>query len=207
MTFLAIIFKTLPQHLIMGYLERLFASASPLDFVRDSFIHIHAWLLERKVDPDEAGLLGNMTRKVDWSDHFEKKEFVRLMEYFSERSSTSEELSWAAVVGLDWIWPHHSCWLFSRLEIYSFALVFLIKYQWRRTLADGSACSSSRLEATNTFARLTKTISRTASILPGSTRMSNIINTLLTLSLMSLTWTVMTICGSRLRNLQGTCTA
>ena len=49
----------------MGYLERLFEGSSPLDFVRDRFIHTQAWLSEQKVNPDEAGLLADMTRKVD----------------------------------------------------------------------------------------------------------------------------------------------
>ena len=38
----------------MGYLERIFEGSGPLDFVRDRFIHTHAWLSEQKVNPDEA---------------------------------------------------------------------------------------------------------------------------------------------------------
>lgn len=85
----------------MGLLERVFAGTNPLDLVRDSFIHIRAWLSEKKVDHDEAKYLGEMTRKVDWSNFIEKEDFVKLLEYFSTRSSVSEDLSWADVVGLD----------------------------------------------------------------------------------------------------------
>ena len=110
----------------MGYFERLFAGSSPLEIVRDSFIHIHAWLSERRVDSDEAELLADMTRKVDWGDDVEKDEFAKLLEYFSGRSSMSEDLSWAEVVGLHWIWPHYSDCLsyFSILRV--FARLFLI---------------------------------------------------------------------------------
>ena len=85
----------------MGYLDRIFAGSGPSDFIRDSFIYIRAWLSEKKVDPEEAEFLADMTRKVDWSDDVEKSSFVELMEYFSRRSSLSEDLSWAEVVGLD----------------------------------------------------------------------------------------------------------
>ena len=85
----------------MPYLDRVFAGAGPLDFVRDTFIHIHAWLSEEKVNYSEAKLLEDMTRKVDWSDHVEKKHFAELMDYFSTRSSISEDLTWAGVVGLE----------------------------------------------------------------------------------------------------------
>lgn len=111
----------------MGYLERIDEGDGPLDFVRDSFIHIHAWLSEKKVDADEAELLADMTRKVDWSDYVEKKGFVRLMEYFSGRDSVSEDLTWAGVVGLDRTWPYHSSWLFSHVELHVFAPVLLIQ--------------------------------------------------------------------------------
>ena len=84
-----------------GYLDRIFAGAGPLDFVRDTFIHIHAWLAEDKVDSGEAELLADMTRKVDWDDDVEKQGFLELMEFFSERSSMSEDLSWPEVVGLE----------------------------------------------------------------------------------------------------------
>ena len=86
----------------MSYLERLFLGPGPYDFVRESFIHIHAWLTEKRVNSAEAELLADMTRKLDWEDYYEKEGFVRLMEYMSERSSISEDMSWAEVVGLDW---------------------------------------------------------------------------------------------------------
>lgn len=84
--------------------------AGPLDFVRDSFMFIHAWLTEERIDAAEAELLADMTRKVDWEDQYERKGFVRLMEYFSGRSSISEDMSWPEVVRLDWNWPHPSYW-------------------------------------------------------------------------------------------------
>lgn len=89
----------------MGYLE-FFWALSPLDLVRETFVHIHAWLSERTVDPDEAEFLADMNRKVDWNDDVEKDEFIGLMEYFHERSSSSEDLSWPEVVSLDrtWLW-------------------------------------------------------------------------------------------------------
>ena len=80
----------------------------PLNFVRDSFIYIHAWLTERRIEAGEAELLADMTRNVDWEDQYEKEGFVRLMEYFSDRSSISEDMSWPEVVCLDWTWPHPS---------------------------------------------------------------------------------------------------
>ena len=99
MTFVTIIRAThLLSIAIMGYLKGMFDGSGPLDFARDSFILIHAWLSDQKVNPDEAEYLADMTRKVDWSDHVEKDEFVQLMEYLSRRSSLSEDLSWGAVV-------------------------------------------------------------------------------------------------------------
>lgn len=86
----------------MGFLQRILAGGIPLDCVRESFTHIHAWLTEKKLDSAEAELLADMTRKVDWSDHVEKEDFGRLMDYFSTRSSISEDLSYAEVVLLDW---------------------------------------------------------------------------------------------------------
>lgn len=92
----------------MNYSARILAGVDTRDFLRDTFIHIHAWVLEKKVDAYEAEFLADMTRKIDWNDHSEKEEFVGLMEYFSGRSSVSEDLSWAEVVGLDRTWSHHS---------------------------------------------------------------------------------------------------
>lgn len=108
----------------MGYLERIFAGASPVDCLCDTFISIRAWLAEKKVDADEAEYLADMTRKVDWNDFGEKTGFVELMEYLSGRSSMSEDLSWAAVVGLDWNWLYHSDWLSTCIELYVFAPVY-----------------------------------------------------------------------------------
>lgn len=85
----------------MGYLERLFTGTSPLDFVRDAFRHIRTWLSEEKVDSAEAELLEEMSRKVDWSDDVEKRDFLGLLEYFSTRSSMSEDMTWGEVVGLE----------------------------------------------------------------------------------------------------------
>lgn len=61
-------------------------------------IHIHEWLSKRKVDPDEAELLADMTRKIDWSDDVEKDEFAELMEYFFSRDLSSGDLSRIEVV-------------------------------------------------------------------------------------------------------------
>ena len=44
-----------------------------------------------------------MTRKVDWSDHVDKDEFVQLMKHLSRRSSLFRGPPWAAVVGYGFI--------------------------------------------------------------------------------------------------------
>ncbi len=85
----------------MDYLERVYAGANPLELVNDTFFCIHGWFTEMKVDSDEAELLADMTRKVDWTDQYERHHFVKLTKYFSTRSSISEDLSWGEVVGLD----------------------------------------------------------------------------------------------------------
>ena len=72
---------------------------------------IHAWLKEKRIDAAEAELLADMTRNVDWEDQHEKEEFVQLMEYFSQRSSISGDMSWPEVVRLEWTWPHSCYWL------------------------------------------------------------------------------------------------
>ena len=82
-----------------SFSDTIYNSSSPLDSLRNTFTYIQAWLAERKVDPDEAELLADMTRKVDWNHHAEKEDFVGLMRYFSRRSSSSEDLTWAQVVG------------------------------------------------------------------------------------------------------------
>ena len=87
------------------------------------------------------------------------------------------------------------------------ALALFFYCRSKRTLADRSGYSSSRLEAMNTSAKSMKIISQTASILLGSTPMSSIINTLLISSLMCLTWTVTMIWESRSRSLHATCMA
>lgn len=77
----------------------------PYDFLCDSFRYIHSCLLEKRIDHDEAELLAGMVRKVDLKDQDEKEEFAELVQYFtvrtSEPSSTSEDISWPEVVGLD----------------------------------------------------------------------------------------------------------
>lgn len=85
----------------MDYLERLFTGIGPLDFVRDTFRHVRIWLLREKVATAEADFLAEMSRKVDWSDEIETREFLGLLQYFSARSSISEDLSWGEVVGLE----------------------------------------------------------------------------------------------------------
>ncbi len=85
----------------MSYLERVYAGANPLELINDTFVRIHAWFTEKKLDSDEAELLADMTRKVDWTDQYERDHFVQLTDYFSTRSSMSEDLSWGEVVGLD----------------------------------------------------------------------------------------------------------
>lgn len=82
----------------MDYRKRIREGSGPSDFVRDSFIYLHAWLLEQIVAPSEAEFLADMTRKVDWSDHAEKEDFLTLMDYFSRRSSVSSDMSWGEVV-------------------------------------------------------------------------------------------------------------
>ena len=82
----------------MDYRIRIKEGSGPSDFVRDSFIYIHAWLSEQIVNPDEAEYLADMTRKVDWSDHAEKEDFLMLMDYFSRRHSLSSDMSWGEVV-------------------------------------------------------------------------------------------------------------
>ena len=78
-----------------------FLGDCPDNLMRDNFTHIHAWLKEKRINADEAELLADMTRKVDWEDQYEREDFVELMEHFSSRSSTSEDMSWPEVVGLD----------------------------------------------------------------------------------------------------------
>ena len=82
----------------MGYRKRITEGSGPADFTRDTFTYIHAWLKEEIVAPDEAEFLVDMTRKVDWSDHAEKENFLMLMDYFSRRSSLSSDMSWGEVV-------------------------------------------------------------------------------------------------------------
>ena len=84
--------------------------------MRYSFRHIHYWLTERRIiDPHTAELLAEMTGKVDWEDENEKNDFSELMQFFgdrsAERSSSSEDMSWPEVVGLDWTWPRQNYWL------------------------------------------------------------------------------------------------
>ena len=64
-------------------------------------MYIHAWLYDQRLNSDEAKLLEDMTNKVDWKHCGEAEDFARLMDYFSTRSSTSEDLSYAEVVRLD----------------------------------------------------------------------------------------------------------
>ena len=78
----------------MDYRRRIKEGSGPSDFVRDSFISIHAWLSEQIVAPGEAEYLADMTRKVDWSEHAEKEDFLMLMDYFSRRYSLSSDVSW-----------------------------------------------------------------------------------------------------------------
>ena len=82
----------------MDYRKRINEGSGPSDFVRDSFIYLHAWLSKQIVAPDEAEYLADMTRKVDWSDHAEKEDFIMLMDYFYRRSSVSSDMSWGEVV-------------------------------------------------------------------------------------------------------------
>ena len=82
----------------MGYRKRITEGSGPSDFTRDTFTYLHAWLKEEIVTPDEAEFLVDMTRKVDWSDHAEKENFLMLMDYFSRRSSLSSDMSWGEVV-------------------------------------------------------------------------------------------------------------
>ena len=78
----------------MDYRRRIKEGSGPSDFVRDSFISIQAWLSEQIVAPGEAEYLADMTRKVDWSEHAEKEDFLMLMDYFSRRYSLSSDVSW-----------------------------------------------------------------------------------------------------------------
>ena len=82
----------------MDYHKMIEEGYGPSDFVRETFIHLHAWLAEQAVAPNEAEYLGDMTRKVDWNDDAEKEDFLVLMEYFSGRSSVSSDMSWGEVV-------------------------------------------------------------------------------------------------------------
>ena len=82
----------------MDYRQRMNQGFGPSDFVRDSFTSLQAWLSEQIVAPSEAEYLADMTRKVDWSDHAEKEDFLMLMDYFSRRSSLPSDMSWGEVV-------------------------------------------------------------------------------------------------------------
>ena len=74
---------------------------SPVHFRKKSFRYIYNWLLERKIDHDEARFLADMVRLVDWRDRVEMEGFVVLMDYLSRRSLLFGESSWAAAVGCD----------------------------------------------------------------------------------------------------------
>lgn len=93
---------------------------------------IHEWSFERKVDPDEAELLADMTLKVDWSNDVEKNDFVQLMEYFSERDLLSEDLSRNEVV----------CYGIIALGFPLLFIVAVILYVIHKSVDDGSGhCS------------------------------------------------------------------
>ena len=85
-------------NIFMDYRKSIKEGSGPSDFVRDSFIYIHTWLSEQIVAPDEAEYLANMIRKVDWSHHAEKEDFLMLMDYFARRSSLGSDMSWGEVV-------------------------------------------------------------------------------------------------------------
>ena len=66
--------------------------------ISDCFAYIDTWLSEQILAFSEAVLLVHMTRKVDWSHHAEKHDFLALMDYFARRSSLSSDMSWGEVV-------------------------------------------------------------------------------------------------------------
>ena len=82
----------------MDYVGMIEEGCGPEDFARESFIHLHGWLLMQAVAPDEAEYLADMTQKVDWNDDAEREHFVMLLEYFLRRSFVSSDMSWGEVV-------------------------------------------------------------------------------------------------------------
>ena len=97
--------KSLTRHLLnvafMDCLQMISKCYSPVRFRKKSFRYVYNWLLEKKINHNEARFLADMVRKVDWTSHVEKEGFVELMSYLSRRSLLFGKSSWAAAVGYD----------------------------------------------------------------------------------------------------------